>query len=613
MLWNRREHDWHEPPISERLKLASDVRLQADFDNGPLLDQLQVTRTSIARHLRSLGRSTSMWWSAVFLVCLVLVAPLAVVDVPPLLDYPNHLARAYVLAHGQADFYLSQMYAPHWAVIPNLAIDLILPPLLLIMPVHTAGRALLAVALVLPVIGTILYSQAVFGRRSYWPLGVCLTACNGLFLLGFVNFQLGVGLALVCAGAWRKWRDIRPLAAVVLGVGSAVILFFSHLMGLLFFLILIIAYEIEKGHNGYQQDRSLRSNVLRAAWSVSIVLAPAALYAASAFGDKPPDISWQPWSDKLIHGAMAVVNYNLPLDLLTVFSVSVVLLTLVALRRVFVPLGSIIALGTIAILFTVAPFSFKGTGYVGARFAVMFGFLLFGAILPVHLSRRHSWLLGFVIMTLFALRTAQITAIWSAHNRDLDQLRGAMSLVEPGSRVLLAAVSIDEASPAQRDVLRRQYLSDGSRLDAHTAALLLIERHAFWPFLFANPEQQPVKLRPPFSDIAERTVGIPDLRLLSAPVPDPGDVARFPLQGQWSCCYNYVLLMAAGSQPDFHHHDLDMLYQSEYASLFRVRQHPLIVPAAEAPANPMSDASLIITRIKPVSLTPASSCERGLP
>ena len=86
---------------------------------------------------------------------------------PPLFavaDYPNHLARAYIVAHGQAEFYLSQMYAPHWAVIPNLAIDLILPPLLLIMPVHTTGRIWLAVALVLLFIGTILYSQAVFQR-----------------------------------------------------------------------------------------------------------------------------------------------------------------------------------------------------------------------------------------------------------------------------------------------------------------------------------------------------------------------------------------------------------------------------------------------------------------
>src|SRR6185437_14132189 len=159
--------------------------------------------------------------------------------------------------HGQADLHLSQMYAPHWAIIPNLAIDLILPPLLLIMPVHIAGRILLAVALVMPVVGTILYSQAVFGLRSYWPLAGCLVACNGLFLLGFVNFQLGLGLALVCAAAWRRSRETRPLAAMALGVVSAVALFFSHLMGLFFFLILLLSHDIERWSLKFGQEVKL--------------------------------------------------------------------------------------------------------------------------------------------------------------------------------------------------------------------------------------------------------------------------------------------------------------------------------------------------------------------
>jgi hypothetical protein len=494
----------------------------------------------MARHLFLLLGSSLVWWSTLFILCLVLVAPLAAVDVPPLLDYPNHLARAYVLAHGQADPHLSQMYAPHWAIIPNLAIDLILPPLLLIIPVHIAGRILLAVALVMPVVGTVLYSQAVFARRSYWPLAGCLVASNGLFLLGFVNFQLGLGLALVCAAAWRRWRETRPLT----------------------------------------------NSLGRAAWSMPIILVPLALYGASAFTDKAPDITWETWPDKLIRAAMSVVNYNLPLDIFTACFLAMVLLTLATLRLIVVPLGSVIALAAIAVLFMVSPFSFKGTGYVDARFAVMFGFLLFGVILPVGLPRKSTFLIGFAMLALFGIRTVQTAAVWDAHSRDLDQFRSAISAVEPGSRVLLAAVSIEEADLAQHDFLRRQHLSDGSRLDAHTAALLLIERHAFWPFLFANHEQQPVELRSPYAEIAEHTAGIPDVRLLAASIPEPGDVARFPLVGQWSCCYDYVLLMEAGSH-DFHHHNLELLYQSDYASLFRVK-HPPFVPVSRSRDYPVT-------------------------
>src|SRR5271166_959430 len=62
---------------------------------------------------------------------------------------------------------------------PRSAVDLVLPPLLWIMPVHVAGRVLLAAALLLPVIGTVLYSNVVFGRRSYWSVAVCLVAYNG--------------------------------------------------------------------------------------------------------------------------------------------------------------------------------------------------------------------------------------------------------------------------------------------------------------------------------------------------------------------------------------------------------------------------------------------------
>src|SRR5579864_3872613 len=85
--------------------------------------------------------------AALTLVCAALLVPLMLVDVPPLLDYPNHLARAYLLAFGSGDPFLSHMYAAHWAIIPNLATDLILPPLLLILPVHFVGRIVVAIAI----------------------------------------------------------------------------------------------------------------------------------------------------------------------------------------------------------------------------------------------------------------------------------------------------------------------------------------------------------------------------------------------------------------------------------------------------------------------------------
>jgi hypothetical protein len=65
----------------------------------------------------------------------MLLVPVLLVEVPPLTDYPNHLARCYVLAYGGADPILQQMFTEHWRINPNLGIDLILPPLLHLFPI----------------------------------------------------------------------------------------------------------------------------------------------------------------------------------------------------------------------------------------------------------------------------------------------------------------------------------------------------------------------------------------------------------------------------------------------------------------------------------------------
>ena len=68
------------------------------------------------------------WWAALPLLSVVLLTPLLITDVPPLLDYPNHLARFALLAAARGDPVLGPIFTPHWAIIPNLAADVIVPP-----------------------------------------------------------------------------------------------------------------------------------------------------------------------------------------------------------------------------------------------------------------------------------------------------------------------------------------------------------------------------------------------------------------------------------------------------------------------------------------------------
>ena len=73
-------------------------------------------------------------WGA-FAVLLALVsAPVLSTVLPPLVDYPNHLARMRLIAEGGDRF-----YAVRWAPLPDLAADLIVPALARTMPLEWAG------------------------------------------------------------------------------------------------------------------------------------------------------------------------------------------------------------------------------------------------------------------------------------------------------------------------------------------------------------------------------------------------------------------------------------------------------------------------------------------
>ena len=71
-----------------------------------------------------------------------------------------------------------------------------------------------------------------------------MVAYNQIFLLGFLNFTASMGLALLLAAVWLRWRDTRPGMVLATSAIGAVALFFCHLMGLLFFALLIGGHEL---------------------------------------------------------------------------------------------------------------------------------------------------------------------------------------------------------------------------------------------------------------------------------------------------------------------------------------------------------------------------------
>ena len=67
---------------------------------------------------------------ALYLVCLAICwTPIFSTTIPPLVDYPNHLARMHILVHWEHDEVLQEAYRVDWRPLPNLDMDLIVPTL----------------------------------------------------------------------------------------------------------------------------------------------------------------------------------------------------------------------------------------------------------------------------------------------------------------------------------------------------------------------------------------------------------------------------------------------------------------------------------------------------
>nr|WP_294522713.1 hypothetical protein [uncultured Rhodopila sp.] len=544
---------------------------------------------------RSAISARAAWWAALAALCLVLVAPLLVCDVPPLIDYPNHLARLFVLASLPGDAELAKFYGSHWSVIPNLALDLAGPPLMQVLPVYDVGRLLIAVAVLLPVLGTIAYASALGGR--WWALGVGLVAWNNCLLYGFLNFSIGIGLALLLAAVWLRWRETQPNRMVAIATFGALALFACHLMGLVFFAVLIggaelfrvwtsakertgrltgqsrLATVMDRGAcpqrrpgggrasqgvdggpaatmTGGRASRTAPVPVLREALRRGLVLclvlaAPALLYAASDLSQLGGDAAFLPYGEKLLQLAGVFSNYLGWLDAATA-SVAIGLPMLwVLTRHGRFPGVAAVPMSVLFAAFLAAPYAWKGTYHLDTRLAVMLDFMLFAGFVPKRWPRGPSVLAAAAIILLFAARMAVLTTAWAAHQTDIDDIRRVLEPVRPGQAVYVAAA----VGPNSRS------MSDGSRTDIHLGALALIERRAWWPFEFDNVSQQPLQTRPPYSAMAGRVGDLPDAAQAAT-----ADV----------CGFDYVLLTGAGAAAALPPERFRLLRRSGFAALYGI-------------------------------------------
>ncbi|MEA1649995.1 hypothetical protein UAJ10_13370 [Nitrospirillum sp. BR 11164] len=494
----------------------------------------------------------------------VVLAPLFFVLVPPLTDYANHLARMDIIAHLGQEPLLQRFYAIDWQVIPNLAMDLVTPPMVKVVGVFAAGKLFIAAIIVSIVTGTWALHRALH-RAEHGPGGAnALLAMafmyNGIFLLGFTNFLFGIGLALWGTAIRLSLRRRSHLQRLAASTATVLVLFVCHLFAVGLYGMAIFCLEAP--------------GLLRRPWRQALrhlglmglpFLAILPLLAASPTMGLADQVVWS-WVGKG-EGLRFLVttfheNWEVPLGLAGLAVVAALLAT----RRMHLHTAGWMLLATGAVTYVAMPTILFGSAYADERLPVALLFLGLGFVRFEFRSRLGRMTALAAILAIIVARSVVMIGDWLPLSQVYKDMRASMAAVEPGSTILVA-----EATVPTGDVNFNAAFS-------HAPCLAIIDRQSLVSTAFSVAGKQILTVKPAYTERVDREDGDPPstgemVKAVTNPLP-PGTY----FWQDWQRDYDYVIVL----NTEHGHRELtglaDLVHEGKGFQLYRVLHDAMPAP-----------------------------------
>lgn len=451
--------------------------------------------------MAAIQRTHRLFWPTFAGLLLLQCLPFLLTTTPALLDYPNHLARVYILGHWATDPLLHAYYQPNWAALPNLAFDGLALALNTVLPIYLAGSAGLLIAVLLLATGVVAISAVLYGRPRPFCLVGFLFVFSQPFQWGFINLTLGFGFGLVLWGvaAWLRlgsWTWQRTLAW---SVPFALLLFFAHLFA--FGSYAVVTFAIELARIKDWRWRALAGQWRAAlAWGAQFVL-PAAVFLF--LSPTPLSVSTTRYGsllDRFRSLPLAPVrNYSDAVDIVTVLAVGLLVVGGLWTRRLVIAREMRFALAGLALLCVAIPHSLASSESAEIRLPVIL-MLLLAASGDWRGRARGAMMAGALCLALlFTVRIGVTVQAFAQGDRFVAALKEALAGLPRGVRVASVLVT----SPERH------------RMEAewqHALCYEVIDKSALVPSIFTFAGQQPLLLGPAWRDRA-----FPPLHYLSRP------------------------------------------------------------------------------------------------
>jgi hypothetical protein len=513
------------------------------LNNSPEMRPVMEVSAADRQGARRAGDFSPGVIAALFVLLTAIAAmPVLTHPLPPLQDYINHLARMHVIGSLDADPLLANFYELHWAVIPNLVMDLIVPALRRFMSIYLAGEMFLISIFALTLSGTLALNRALYGYWSALPLISFPLLYNGVLLVGVMNYMFGVGVAIWALASWvglrdraRPWRYFASLFFVL-------VLFFCHLFAVGLYSVGLLAFEMHRARQTRGRFTLGRYVELLAAGLPFLVVLPL-LYVSPTL-ELAGDYGWE--ADGKIDGLTMV--FKMYYDMIAIALGAVVVASaLWAMRyRVlhFHRFGWFL-LGVGGLVYLAMPRVIFATHLADQRLPIGLAFMIIACMhIEMKLERVRSAFAA-VLFVLLAVRVAEVQTVWQQLSGGTLEFRNSVNEIARGSRVLVVYADYDSGENA-RDLAY-----------THAACLAMIERSSLVTTAFTVKGKQILQVKNEFSHIADTEDGTPPSLaqfLLSADL--EGDEIDHYWDG-WPKNFDYVYILF--TEPGAQNPDSDRL------------------------------------------------------
>ncbi len=507
---------------------------------------------------------------AILLVVLLLLTtiPVWTHPIPPLSDYINHLGRMHVISQGGADANLARYYQIDWQIVPNLMMDLVIPPLGRIMTIFHAGQVFTVLLFAAIASGTLALHRALFGRWSVVPLAALPLLYNHIFLVGVMNYLFGIGVALWALAAWIALRDRAWPWRLGVATVLMVVMFFCHLFAVGLYGIGLLAYELWR--LWLARDEAWLPRIIDFCASGLPFLVCLPLLLASPTLKLAGENYWEPRGkiDGLMY-AIQVYSDIATFALVTVMTVAIAWAVRHRLMRLH-PVGLLI-LAVGGLVYLAMPRTLFASYMADQRLPIALAFMLVAAAdlrMPTRIVRR-----GFiaVLLTLLAVRVIEVDTMWSQLSTTTREFRNSIKRVTPGAKILVAYADNTTGDDASDLGL------------VHAACLAMIDRAALVTTAFTVQGKQILSVKPGFRSLVDTDDGSPpsiSQLIVEAEHPAPG---RTNYWKTWPDRYDYVyVLFTQDDAPNPDPSRLQLVVDGDRFQLYKIKRE-IGAPSGSAP------------------------------